>query len=99
MLERARGIRPDDQSDAAKIGRQVQGWGDFDQLRFVAIIGVRPPQNGYVAQNIIKAVITPENKNWTRPEQIDRDRLAQKPASQAPTQPAAGAISRPDWAK
>jgi hypothetical protein len=44
ILESARGIRPDDQSDAAKVARAPQSWEDFDQLRFVVRVGVEPPR-------------------------------------------------------
>jgi hypothetical protein len=30
ILESAKGIRPDDESEAAKLGRRVTSWGDFD---------------------------------------------------------------------
>jgi hypothetical protein len=98
MLESARGIRFDDESDAAIIARQTKGWADFDQLRFVVCVGVRPPQNGYEAQNAIKEIITPKRQAWKKPEQIDRSKLAHT-AAQSPTQPAADAIARPDWAR
>jgi hypothetical protein len=89
MLESARAIRPDDKSDAANAARQAKGWGEFDGLRFMVRLGVRPPQNGYAAQNIIKEVITPDRNEWRRIEQVDR----------APTSPPAGVITRPDWSR
>jgi hypothetical protein len=58
ILESARGIRPDDRSEAAEAARKVSGWADFDQLRFVARIGVRPPRDAYAAKNTILQVIT-----------------------------------------
>src|SRR6187397_410080 len=30
ILESAKGIRPDDESDTAKAGRRMNNWGDFD---------------------------------------------------------------------
>jgi hypothetical protein len=50
MLECARGIRPDDKSDAAKEARRVRSYADFDGLSFIARIGVEPPRNGYKAK-------------------------------------------------
>jgi hypothetical protein len=102
MLESAHGIRPDDKSEAAQKARRVAGWGDFDGLRFMARVGVRPPQNGYAAKNVIKEVITPDRHGWKKVEQIDRSQLANTPtASTAPqaSQPAVNPIARPDWAK
>ena len=75
ILESARGIKPKDESDAAKVARTPQGWDDFDQLRFVVRVGIEPPKDGYDAKNVIKEIITPERQVWTKPEQIDRSQL------------------------
>jgi hypothetical protein len=98
ILESARGIKPGDTSEAAKNARKVSGWGDFDQLRFVARLGVRPPRDGYAAKNTILEVITPERQAWQKPEQISTTPSsgAAPPAPTAP--PPANAISRPQWA-
>jgi hypothetical protein len=104
ILESARGIRPHDQSEAAQNARKVSGWQDFDGLRFVAMPGVRPPQNGFDAKNTVLRVITPERQQWKQPEQIDRSLLADKPtnsgaaAPASTTTPPANAIARPTWA-
>jgi hypothetical protein len=97
MLESARGIRPDDTSEAAQKARMVANWGEFDGLRFVARLGVKPPQNGFAAKNTIAEVITPERQAWKQPEQgtmTTTDVTISTPAA-AP----AGAITRPEWAK
>src|SRR5690349_6796477 len=39
ILESARGIRPDDKSEAAQNARKIAGWQDLDGLRFVARLG------------------------------------------------------------
>ena len=96
ILESARGIRPDDKSETAKLARTVSGWADFDQLRFVARIGVRPPRDGYQAKNFIVEVITPERQAWKQPTQIDAGSATAAPA--ATTTPPANAIGRPQWA-
>jgi hypothetical protein len=99
ILESARGIRPDDESDAAKAARQPKGWADFDQLRFVVRLGIEPPKGGYPAKNFIREVITPERQAWKKPEQIDRDLLGKPAVGTATAQPApANAIARPQWA-
>jgi hypothetical protein len=101
MLESARGIRPNDESDAAKAARQTAGWQDFDQLRFPARIGVEPPKDGYPAKNTIKEIITPERQAWQKIEQVARD-LAKpttaKDPTAAPAAAPANAIARPQWA-
>jgi len=93
ILESARGIKPDDKSEAAAVARKVASWGEFDQIRFIARLGVRPPKDGYAAKNTILEIITPERKAWPKPEQIA------KPAASAaaPAAPPANAITRPQW--
>jgi hypothetical protein len=96
ILESARGVRPDDKSEAAQAARKVAGFADFDQLRFVAKIGVRPPRDGYAAKNTILEVITPDRQAWKKPEQIATP--ANSGAPTATTTPLANAITRPQWA-
>jgi hypothetical protein len=99
VLESARGIRPDDTSAAAQVARQVSSWGDFNNLRFVAKIGVRPPRDGYAAKNTIAEVITPDRQTWKKPDQIPtQTSTPNSGAAQAPATPPANAISRPQWA-
>lgn len=92
VLESARGVKPNDKSEAAQAARKV-GWGDFNQLRFMARIGVRPPKDGYAAKNVIMDVITPERQQWVKPEQIAQ-------AANGSAAPASGTvtITRPQWA-
>jgi hypothetical protein len=97
ILESARGIRPQDESEAAKAGRQTKGWADFDQLRFPVRVGVEPPKDGYAAKNTIKEVITPERQAWTKPEQVDRD-LIGRPTRESAQPAPANTIARPQWA-
>jgi hypothetical protein len=86
ILESARGIRPDDQSDDAKKAR-VAAFADFDGVRFIGRIGVEAAKNGYAAKNTLLEVITPDRKNWHPVEQVKRaDRSGPAPG-------------RPDWAK
>jgi hypothetical protein len=98
MLESARGIRPDDKSEAAQNARKVSSWADFDQLRFVALVGVRPPQGNFPAKNTILEVITPDRQTWRKPEQISAKSV--NSGTPAPTAaPPAGSIVRPDWGR
>ena len=98
VLESARGIRPDDKSAEAQIARRaLGGWADFDQLRFVARLGVRPPRDGYSAKNTILQVITPNLQDWHKhkPEQISVKTSNPPAAPATATTPPAGAIARP----
>jgi hypothetical protein len=107
MLESARGIRPEDKSEAAQKARQANGWADFDQLRFVARIGVRPPEGAYPAKNTILDVITPNRLTWKQVEQTPADpgkpRASGVSATPTPAPatagPAKGAVTRPQWAR
>ncbi|HEY7297227.1 MAG TPA: hypothetical protein VH684_04755 [Xanthobacteraceae bacterium] len=95
ILESARGIKPDDKSDAAKEARRIKSYGDFNGLTFVARIGVEPPQNGYKEKNRLDHVVTPDEKAW-KP-------VTQEPAaapSAAPAKPAStpAKLERPQWA-
>jgi hypothetical protein len=94
ILESARGIKPDDKSEAAAAARKVASWADFDQVRFIARLGVRAPQGGYPAKNTIIEVVTPDRKAWAQPEQIAKPAAA---ASAGAAAPPAGAIARPQW--
>jgi hypothetical protein len=98
ILESARGIKPDDSSEAAQNARKVKGWADFDGLRFIARLGVRPPQDSYPAKNVIQEVITPERVGWTKPEQITAKSANSGAPAATPTAAPANAISRPQWA-
>jgi hypothetical protein len=105
MLESARNIRPDDESDAAKQARRAESWGDLDGLRFVGRIGIEPAKENFKAKNILTEVITPDRKEWHAVEQVPK----QANAATSPQQAAAGtaaaaaaaapAITRPAWAR
>jgi hypothetical protein len=98
ILESARGIKPNDKSEAAQNARKPSGWAEFDQLRFVARLGVRPPRDGWGAKNNILQVITPDRQEWRKPEQISV-KPTNSAAPSAPTTPPAGAIERPQWGR
>jgi hypothetical protein len=91
ILESARGIRPDDKSETAVAARKLTGWADLDQIRFIAKLGVQPPQGSFPAKNTILTVITPEQKEWVKLEQIAK-------TTRSVAEPPANAIARPQWA-
>ena len=88
ILESARGIRHDDQSEAAKKAR-IAEYADFNGLRFLVRVGVEPASNGYKAKNTLDKVITPDEVAWRKLEQPPRTAAS----------PAAVAISKPKWAQ
>jgi hypothetical protein len=97
ILESARGIRPDDNSDAAKKVREITNWGDFDGIRFMAVVGVEPPRDGRAAKNTLMRVITPEQVGWTQIEQVVVASTNGSGAPITPVSPPAGAIVCPQW--
>lgn len=99
ILESAKGIRPDDESDAAKAGRRVNSWGDFDGLRFVAKIGIEKAKDGsgFKDKNTLDAAITPDRKTWVKVEQVVKSPSV-APSLAAATQTAI-ASGKPAWAQ
>jgi hypothetical protein len=68
ILESARGIRAEDQSDAARSARMIRSLGELSGLEFVARIGIerdkdRPDEPG---RNAIKAAIGPAHGDYAR---------------------------------
>jgi len=65
-LESARGIKPQDASDAAMKARQISGFGDLDGLEFVAQIDVEKAEPGseYGDKNKINNVIPATHKEY-----------------------------------
>jgi hypothetical protein len=49
ILESSLGVRPDDESDEAKRKRLVSGYGNFNDMEFVAKIGIEPARGEYQA--------------------------------------------------
>lgn len=104
MLESARGINPADEGEQAVAARRVGSLADFDGLRFWAVVGFEKGTNGYKDKNVLKAIVTPDRKDWTQLEQIGRlgspgpaPSVAKAPAAQ-PTAVKASSAGRPSWA-
>jgi hypothetical protein len=95
ILESARGIKPDDQTDSAKKARMAE-YADFDGIRFIGRIGVEPAKNGYAAKNALLEVITPDRKDWHPIEQVQR---ADRPGQPSVVSEPAPVITKPEWAK
>ncbi len=97
ILESARGIRPDDESDNAKAARRINSYGDLDGMRFMARIAVEKGGDKYKDKNILDIAITPDRKEWRRVEQIPKvanTAMGQQQAPQGQQQ-----IQRPSWAR
>jgi hypothetical protein len=106
MLESARGIKPDDNSDAAKQARRTESWGDFDGLRFIGRIGIEPAKGEYKAKNVLLEVVTPNRREWHHVEQVTKPPgggnntpTSGGSAAPLPRAPVTTAIVRPAWAR
>ncbi len=65
ILESARGIKPDDESDDAKRKRVVDGYGDFNGMEFWARVGIEPARDQYAAKNKLAGAITPDKPEYS----------------------------------
>ena len=91
ILESARGIKPQDVSEAAKAARNAE-FAEFHGLRFMCKLGVEPALGEYKAKNNIAEVITPDRKEWHAIEQQP------KPKDSGPSGNAPAPITKPKWA-
>lgn len=96
ILESARGIDPTDESQEAIKGRQVSGYQDFDGVRFVAVIGIEKGKDGYKDKNVLKAVVTPDRKDWSKLEQVPSAHRG--PAAQQNNAAPKASGGKPSWA-
>lgn len=100
-LESARGISPADESEQACNGRRVSSYADFDGLRFLAVVGLEKGKDGYKDKNVLKAIVTPDRKEWVKIEQVNKTHpgIGAVAAANAAKQGAVKAsIGRPSWA-
>jgi hypothetical protein len=103
ILESARGITPKDMSEAAKQARQVESYGVFDGLRFIAKIGIkrgepRPDGSGnYPDRNVLLEAITPDHKQWHSVEQQPSFSKSSGGAASAAASGGGQGIPRPQW--
>ena len=102
MLESARGIKPDDKSDAANAARRTESWGAFDGLRFIGRIGIEPAKENFKAKNTLAEVIVPGRKEWHHVDQVTKPDNTPTPGGSAAAVPhpasVTPAIARPQWA-
>jgi hypothetical protein len=95
ILESARGIKPDDKSDAAKKARCINGYEDFSGIKFIGKVGIEPAQGQFRAKNTLLEIITPDRKEWQQSNNVP----APETAPAAPQPAATTAIARPAWAR
>lgn len=64
IINSARKINPDDDSEQARSGRVLTGYADFTGMEFVAKIGKEAGKDGYPDKNKISVVIEPGKPNY-----------------------------------
>ena len=92
IVESGRGISPTDSSPAASEGRKLSDWADFNEITFLAKVGVVVEQNQssgkWFANNTIKRIVTKDDEAYLTGEMITDKPL---PAIPADGEAAAGA--------
>ncbi len=97
MLESARGILPSDESQDGIKARQVDGYQDFDGIRFVAIVGEEKGKDGYKDKNVLIGAVTPDKRDWTKIEQVPQQHRAPAGVVAAAATAPKASSSRPGW--
>lgn len=95
ILESARGIDPNDMSEAAKAKRIVQGYGDFSGMEFVAKIGLEAGRDGYADKNVFDNAVPVTSAEYAKA----KSGAASAPAAPAYTPPASNGAAMPAWAQ
>lgn len=63
-LESARGIKPDDKSDQARMARQINSLGDLNGLVFAAKVEVEKGNDGYQDKNKIQYAVPASHRDY-----------------------------------
>lgn len=99
ILESAKGVRPDDESEPAKNARRLNSWGDLDGLRFVAKVGIEKGKGDYKDKNTLLAAVTPDRKDYVKPEQVAKQSTFAPVGQSAPAASnSAAPTGKPSWA-
>lgn len=106
MLNSARNVKPDDNTERGVAARRFNSWGDLDGIEFCCTVRVQKakPNSGYQDSNSIGTVIEPDNKDYAALMSGAGD-VGGAPAATAPSwannapPAAASAGSVPAWAR
>ena len=106
ILNSARGIPPGDNGPSAQNGRRIGGFADLEGIEFLGKVDWEKDQNGQ-DKSVIKAAITPDNKDYAALMGGARQPAPAANASSAPNAPNAYAQAtgraptpgRPSWAQ
>lgn len=94
ILESARQIKPDDESDDAKKKRVVSGYGDFSGMEFVGKVGIEKGTGGYEDKNKLISAVPVTAKEYAAAK--SGASASGTPAPSPANAPAGGAV--PSWA-
>jgi hypothetical protein len=101
IIDSVKFLDPNDRSPEARAKRTMR-WRDFDNVRFLAEVGIEEGKNGYPDKNVIAKVITRDMPAWNGRPPIDQvaSDFGSPPASAAPqvAPQAAPPIPKPPWA-
>lgn len=101
ILESAHGVMPADESAEAIKARQVDGYEDFDGIRFVAVVGeekgqANPSGGMYKDKNVLTGAVTPDKQGWAKLDQQPKQHRASAGAMAA-AGAAKATAQRPNW--
>lgn len=66
IINSARNIKPDDDSDQARAGRVLNGYADFTGMEFAGKVGIEKGRDGYADKNKISHIVEPGQKDYER---------------------------------
>lgn len=103
ILESARGVKSDDESERARKARRINSFKDLVEMEFAAEIGVEKGKDGYDDKNGIKRAVTPDHAQYSKvmngesvvtgAKTPEAPPYAAQPSTPKPGNPV------PDWAK
>jgi len=66
ILESARGIKPEDESELARKARRINSFKDLNEMEFAAEIGFEKGKDGYDDKNNLKRAVTPDHAQYSK---------------------------------
>lgn len=104
ILESARKIRSDDESELARKARRINSFKDLMEMEFAIEVGIEKGKDGYDDRNGIKRVVTPDHAQYSKvmggESVVSGTGTPPAPVFAAQGQPPKTPVSAvPDWAK
>ena len=104
ILESARGIKPEDESEMARKARRINSFKDLNEMEFAAEIGFEKGKDGYDDKNNLKRAVTPDHAQYSKvmggESVVNGAKTSEAPPYAAqPSAPKPAGNPVPDWAK